>query len=808
MSKKRKENKKDSPEETNINNNVWQPIFSIIVFIAGVITLFGSIGYGGELGNIFFNNAYKLFGLYAYLLPLPLFLSSIILWRNSEVNINYIKLFGGILFYLSTTILLSIFHNVYGGMIGNITLNTGNKLLGEIPVIISILASLYISVILLTGKKDFIKFKPLRQKSHGLEEELGRDANEAQVLTKTFVKTIDKKFNIFKFFKKLIVPNKKEISLASKNIYQEEYIEDEENKNQSPSIHQEILQDLNPEKETIKKNKNNPKDEELFDNDLGSFGFENGTENKKVLNKKTIIKNTELIIPPLEILESDSGKPGGGDTGAKMKAIRSTLDTFNIPVEMGSVTVGPSVTRFTLKPAQGVNVRKILNLKDNLQMAVSATNMHIEAPIPGKPFVGIEIPNEKKQQLGLRNMLEGDAFVEGGNLTVAVGKDIIGNPVYGNIEDMPHLLIAGATKSGKSVTVQNLIVSLLYKNSPDDLKLMIIDPKRVEFTVYKNLPHLGTPVITDAKNAVKCLNWAIGEMERRYEYFAENYVGTQNIQDYNKKIWRPAFEKAKRRADNKGLDISEIEIPEKLPFIVIIFDEFNDFMLSYPKEITAAITSLTQKGRAAGIHLVLATQRPDVKVITGTIKANIPARIALKTSSSIDSRTILDQIGAEDLLGKGDMLYVDPNHPRPIRLQAPYVSSEEVAKVIDYIKSEYYDYEIKNIDISKQKVETKIFGDGNENNDNHEQGSGRGFDDGEEPINDPEYIKAKNYIIESGRASTSSLQARFGWGYPKAQKFILMLETHGIIGPMVGNKREVLTGTASLEKEADQLIGE
>jgi S-DNA-T family DNA segregation ATPase FtsK/SpoIIIE len=296
-------------------------------------------------------------------------------------------------------------------------------------------------------------------------------------------------------------------------------------------------------------------------------------------------------------------------------------------------------------------------------------------------------------------------------------------------------------------------------------------------------------------------------MERRYEYFADNYAGTQNIQDYNKKIWKPAFERAKRKAETKGIDISEIEIPEKLPYIVIIFDEFNDFMLSYPKEITAAITSLTQKGRAAGIHLVLATQRPDVKVITGTIKANIPARIALKTSSSIDSRTILDQIGAEDLLGKGDMLYIDPNHPRPIRLQAPFVSSEEVARVIDYIKSEYYDYEPQSIDISKQKVETKIFGD-SDNDYSSNTDTERGFNDEVEPIDDPEYIKAKNYVIETGRASTSSLQARFGWGYPKAQKFIIMLETHGIIGPLTGNKREVLAGTAQLEKQADELLGE
>lgn len=242
-------------------------------------------------------------------------------------------------------------------------------------------------------------------------------------------------------------------------------------------------------------------------------------------------------------------------------------------------------------------------------------------------------------------------------------------------------------------------------------------------------------------------------MERRYEYFSDNHAGIQNIGDYHYKVYNPAVEKAKK----KSADISEMKLPEKIPYIIIIFDEFNDFMLSYPKEITAAITSLTQKGRAAGIHLILATQRPDVKVITGTIKANIPARLALKTSSSVDSRTILDQVGAEDLLGKGDMLYTDSNNPRPIRLQAPYVSTEEVKKVIDFIKNNYYNYEDKSIDISKEKVETKIFGNNSSsNNDNNSDNNEN------EPEDDEEYNKAKDYIISTGRASTSSLQARFG----------------------------------------------
>jgi S-DNA-T family DNA segregation ATPase FtsK/SpoIIIE len=271
---------------------------------------------------------------------------------------------------------------------------------------------------------------------------------------------------------------------------------------------------------------------------------------------------------------------------------------------MGEVTVGPTVTQFTLKPAQGVNLSKIVALHDNLAMELGSEFLRIEAPIPGKTLVGIEIPNERKSMLGLRSMLELDEFTNSGPLTMAIGKSIIGKPVFGDLEKMPHLLVAGATRTGKSVTLQNLLMSLLYKNSPYDLKLIIIDPKRVEFTAYHNLPHLYTPVIKDPKGAIKALNWAIQEMERRYEILAEN--GQVNVSDYNKKILFPALEKARR----KGKIGDELTgLPPKMPYVVIIFDEYNDFMLSYPKEISPLITSLTQKGRAAGIHLILETPR-------------------------------------------------------------------------------------------------------------------------------------------------------------------------------------------------------
>jgi S-DNA-T family DNA segregation ATPase FtsK/SpoIIIE len=354
---------------------------------------------------------------------------------------------------------------------------------------------------------------------------------------------------------------------------------------------------------------------------------------------------------------------------------------------------------------------------------------------------------------------------------------------------MPHLLVAGATRTGKSVTLQNLLISLLYKNSPYDLKLIILDPKRVEFTAYNNLPHLYTPIIKEPKGAIKALNWAIQEMERRYEILADN--GQVNVSDYNKKILSPALEKA-RKKNKEGSEVSGL--PPKMPWIVIIFDEYNDFMLSYPKEISPLITALTQKGRAAGIHLILATQRPDVKVITGTIKANIPARIALKTTSQIDSRTILDSSGAEDLLGNGDMLYMASDNPRLVRLQAPFVSTEEIRAVVSHIKQANLEFIPDQIDITKVKVGTSS---GTMSDD--------GGDSGQEPEDDEDYMSAKDYVISTGKASTSSLQTAFRWGYNKAARIINDLERFNVIGPARQGERyrEILQGGTSADENKD-----
>jgi S-DNA-T family DNA segregation ATPase FtsK/SpoIIIE len=504
---------------------------------------------------------------------------------------------------------------------------------------------------------------------------------------------------------------------------------------------------------------------------------------------RPVILTPEFVAPPLNLLNIDTGKSGAGDSRAKMTTIQKTLEHFKIHVEMGEVTVGPTVTQFTLKPAQGVNLSKIVSLHDNLAMELGSEFLRIEAPIPGKTLVGIEVPNEKKSMLGLRSMLELDEFKASGPLSLAIGKSIIGKPVFGDLEKMPHLLVAGATRTGKSVTLQNLLISLLYKNSPYDLKLIILDPKRVEFTAYNNLPHLYTPIIKEPKTAIKALNWAAQEMERRYEILAEH--GQVNVSDYNKKVLGPALEKARKKT-KIGDELTGL--PPKLPYIIIIFDEYNDFMLSHPKEITPIITSLTQKGRAAGIHLILATQRPDVKVITGTIKANIPARIALKTTSQIDSRTILDASGAEDLLGNGDMLYMASDNPRLVRLQAPFISTEEIKAVITHIKQANLEFIPDMVDMSA----VKVTGQQSKEDD--------GQKDAPNPEEDDDYMSAKDFVTSTGKASTSSLQTAFRWGYNKGARIISQLESNGVIGPARPGERyrEILqtaNETTSQEEE-------
>ena len=529
-----------------------------------------------------------------------------------------------------------------------------------------------------------------------------------------------------------------------------------------------------------------------------------GPEIKKEDEMDIAMRNNpgkEYTPPPLSLLANDSGKPGTGDIKANANIIKRTLQKFGIDVEMDEVTIGPSVTRYAIKPAEGVKLSKIVALQDNLAYALAAHPIRIEAPIPGKSLVGIEIPNTTKTMVGLGSLLASEKYSESEKpLLVSLGKGISGEAHFANLAKMPHVLIAGATGSGKSVTIHAIITSLLYRNSPELLKFIMIDPKRVELTLYNKIPHLLTPVITDAKKTILALKWAGKEMSRRYDILEEH--ACKDIDSYHKNVLAPALQKVKE-SKGRSKDAATAKLPETMPFIVVVIDELADIMMTYPKELESSIVRLAQMSRAVGIHLILSTQRPSVNVITGLIKANIPARVALQVVSQIDSRTIIDSPGAEKLLGSGDMLYLGGEMSKPVRIQSAFISENEVKKVVNYLISAYQD-EIpgEGINFAEAAADKNVLFEGN-----------IGDDMGDD---DELYETAKSEVIQAGKASTSYIQRKLSVGYARAARLIDMLEQRGVIGPGSGAKpREILIGhtenaendnTANLEDEADHLL--
>lgn len=449
----------------------------------------------------------------------------------------------------------------------------------------------------------------------------------------------------------------------------------------------------------------------------------------------------------------------------KGKIIENTMKNFGIDSKVVAINRGPVITSYELKPAPGIKLSRIVGLSDNIAMALASSDLRIEAPIPGKTVVGIEVPNKDKDSVALKELIESQEFKNSkSDIPLTLGKDVEGNILISGMEDMPHLLIAGATGSGKSVCINSIITSVIYKSSPKDVKLMLIDPKVVELSVYNGIPHLLIDVVTNPKKAAFALNWAVDEMEKRYEAFAENHV--RDLKGYNKKM------------------MAEGKEDEKLPKILIIVDELADLMMVASKEIEEYIARLAQKARAAGMHLILATQRPSVDVITGTIKANVPSRIAFAVASSVDSRTILDMGGAEKLLGKGDMLFYPSKYPKPKRIQGAFISDEEVERLVDFVKS---NNEIKN------KVESKI-----------EQA----IEDKKVKIDnekDPLFKEAVELVVNDEQASISYIQRKLKVGYSRAGRIVDQMEEMGIIGPHEGSKPRKLLKT---KEELDMILGE
>ena len=474
------------------------------------------------------------------------------------------------------------------------------------------------------------------------------------------------------------------------------------------------------------------------------------------------VEDENYEYPPVELLSkgSQKGIKGGAkaltDTATKLQ---KTLYSFGVSAKVENVSVGPAITRYELKPAEGVRVSKIANLADDIALNLAAESIRIEAPIPGKQAVGIEVPNKEKQAVHLREVLESEEFENSeSKLTIALGKDVAGNTQLADIAKMPHVLIAGSTGSGKSVCINTIITSIIYKAKPSEVKLVMVDPKVVELSVYNGIPHLLIPVVTDPKKAAGALAWAVQEMDNRYNLFAKK--GVRDLKGYNKAV---------KKDEGVGM----------LPQIVIIVDELADLMMVAPKDVEESICRLAQKARAAGMHLVIATQRPSVDVITGLIKANVPSRIAFAVSSQVDSRTILDSVGAEKLLGKGDMLYFPAGAPKPARVQGAFVSDEEVEKIVDFIKQNgtaTYSEDILETIENSNKTDKEIAMEKDEDDDT-----------------DPFLMDAIETVVETGQASTSFIQRKFKVGYARAGRIIDQMEERGVISGYQGSKpREVL----------------
>lgn len=477
--------------------------------------------------------------------------------------------------------------------------------------------------------------------------------------------------------------------------------------------------------------------------------------------------------PSLDLLEKKQNPADPGDIEHNAEIIRDTLHEFNIDVKMEGANVGPKVTQYTLSPPSGVKLSRISALETNLALNLAASSLRIEAPIPGKRAVGIEVPNTRAADVRIRGMLESsDWRANREPLSFAVGKDISGEAVLGELNKMPHLLIAGQTNSGKSVMINTLICSLVYRNSPSKMKLILVDPKQVEMARYSDIPHLLTPIITDPEKTVSALKWAVNEMERRYKLLAE--VGELNIADYNSSLSRS-------RGKIQVTDGEETEASDKdgeMPYIVVIIDEMADLMMVASRDVEALVVRLAQKARAVGIHLVLATQSPRADVITGLIKANVPAKIAFTVGNQIESRIILDQIGAEKLLGQGDMLYKTATMNKPIRVQGAWVTNDEVRKITDHLRMQSPPQ--YNDEIISQPVQL-----------NGRGGVVMDFDGGEG--GDDMFRDAVRVVTESRKASTSLLQRKLRIGYSRAARIIEEMEEQGIIGPADGSRpREVL----------------
>jgi S-DNA-T family DNA segregation ATPase FtsK/SpoIIIE len=710
-SKKKEDKKKNDSIGTFVKRETKQGILTVVFFVLAAIFVLAPLSRAGLVGSELYLVFSKLFGIGYYLIPIFFLSLSISFFRSEEQDFTKLKVFGGIFFFVSG---LGIIDALFlkGGLVGSFISTPLLRLFSFDAALIILFALLIVSCLVLFETKLTVE-SLLFWKKKGKAEKESKEMKNLRVISGT--------------------------EAMNNN--------DDEDEKETPKEKPKKEEKQKPI--VVKK-----EDEEEF------------KPATKILNRG------KYVPPPLSLLEDDKGRVVAGDIKANANVIKRTLQNFGIDVEMDEVSIGPSVTRYALKPAEGVKLAKIVALQNDLALALAAHPLRIEAPIPGKSLVGIEIPNTTKSTVGLASLIGSEEFQSSDKpLLVTLGKGISGKYHFANLAKMPHVLVAGSTGSGKSVTIHSIITSLLYRNGPEDLKFIMVDPKRVELTLYNKIPHLLTPVITDAKKTILAIKWATKEMDRRYDVLESHAV--KDIDSYHKNILAPALKKVETSK-------KESEVPEGMPYIVIVIDELADIMATYPRELEAGIVRLAQMSRAVGIHLILSTQRPSVNVITGLIKANVPARIALQVVSQVDSRTILDTIGAEKLLGAGDMLYIGSESSKPVRIQSAFISEKEVKDIAKYLIKSYEDELIGN-ELDLGEVGGNGGGDGM---------MSIGDDMGDD---DELYEQAKEEVLKAGKASTSYIQRKLRVGYARAARLIDLLEQKGVVGPADGAKpREVI----------------
>ena len=746
--RKRKKSKYSKKSENRKFNKKSFSIFFMFISLIGFIFLI--LPNTGRLGDFITYTNFRIFGFMSYFVFIFVFISFLFVFMDKFKK--YLRIFN-ILFIL-ILLTMAILSMKFLDKTLSISIKNAERMIRESGGILGINISFYLERLI--GSAGIIILYIIFWISL-IKNLLGISYKD--LITKTKEKTV--------IFGNFIGKNYMKISNKIKTYFREKKLKKIRNNKENKK-----REDID-KKEDLSKNKVIKIEEEVEKENKDDFDqrFEkakiNSYKSKQVdlsdfdqTFKEEYTLNYKF--PKLDLLNDrdDDSELDQNDIKDKARRIEECLDSFGIKSKVVQINIGPSVTCFELKPQRGVKVSKILNLSDDLSLALATSDIRIEAPIPGKSHVGIEVPNSQKEVVGLKEMIASEEFMKSSKeLPFVLGKSISGLPKVSAIEKMPHLLVSGATGSGKSVCINTIIMSILYKHSPDEVKLLLIDPKIVELSIYNGIPHLIMPVITDPKKASSSLFWAIREMERRYKLFEENHV--RDISSYR--------------------DLSEIdENIEKLPYVVIIIDELSDLMMTAASEVEDYITRLAQKSRACGIHLIIATQRPTVDVITGTIKANIPSRIAFAVTSQIDSRTILDMSGAETLLGKGDMLFSPSDAMKPMRIQGAFVSDSEVLRVVNYIKqTREEEYDKKAMETVEEK--TKIV----EN------------DDEDELIDE-----AIEIIINENTASVSLLQRKLKVGYARAGRIIDQLEARGVIGGYEGSKpRKVLVDHSYLEGE-------